>query len=128
VPAAVNEIVRLESPIQCFSRVTTREVDLGDGVVLPAGVRVLHSYGAANRDERHYADPDTFDIRRNPTDHLSFSYGIHACAGQGLARLEAHAILTALAGRVSRLDLDGEPVRALNNITRGFAHLPVRVV
>jgi cytochrome P450 len=127
VRAAVNEIVRMESPIQGFSRVTTRDVDLGDDVVIPAGARVLHSYGSANRDERHYPDPDTFDVRRNPVDHLSFSYGIHACAGQGLARLEATAVFTALAARVERIELAGEPVRALNNITRGFAHLPVRV-
>ncbi|EKX60573.1 cytochrome P450 [Streptomyces ipomoeae] len=127
VPSAFNEIVRIESPIQLFSRVTTREVDLGEGVVLPAGARVLHSYGAANRDERHFPDPDRFDVRRNPVDHLGFGFGNHGCAGQGLARLEAHAVLTALAERVERIDLDGEPVRALNNITRGFASLPVRV-
>jgi cytochrome P450 len=127
VPSAVNEIVRMESPIQHFSRVTTRDVDLGEGVVIPAGRRVLHSYASANRDERHYPAPDTFDVRRNPADHLAFSYGIHACAGQGLARMEAHAVFTALAARVRRIELDGEPVRALNNITRGFTHLPVRV-
>lgn len=127
VPAAFNEIVRIESPIQVFSRATTREVDLGEGVVIPAGARVLHSYGAANRDERHFPHPDRFDIHRNPVDHLGFGYGNHACAGQGLARLEVHAVLKALASRVERIELDGEPVRALNNITRGFRHLPVRV-
>ncbi|WP_033318894.1 cytochrome P450 [Streptomyces yerevanensis] len=127
VPAAFNEIVRIESPIQVFSRTTTREVDLGEGVVIPAGARVLHSYGAANRDERHFPDPDRFDIRRNPVDHLGFGYGNHACAGQGLARLETHAVLKALAARVQRIELTGEPVRALNNITRGFQSLPVRI-
>jgi cytochrome P450 len=126
MPFAINEILRMESPIQCFSRVTTRDVDLGDGVVIPAGARVINSYAAANRDERHYPDPDAFDVRRKSADHLSFSYGIHACAGQGLARLEATAVFKALADRVTRIEPDGEPVRALNNITRGFAHLPVR--
>ncbi|WP_319336510.1 cytochrome P450 [Streptomyces sp. NY05-11A] len=120
-------MVRIESPIQVFSRVTTREADLGEGVVIPSGVRVLHSYGAANRDERHFPDPDRFDVRRNPVDHLGFGYGNHACAGQGLARLEVHAVLKALAARVERIELAGEPVRALNNITRGFGSLPVRV-
>lgn len=127
LPSAINEILRLESPIQCFSRTLTRDVDLGEGVVLPDGARVMLSYASANRDERHFPDPDTFDVTRNPADHLSFSYGIHACAGQGLARLEATAIFTALAARAERLEPAGEPVRALNNITRGFAHLPVRV-
>ncbi|TPQ17528.1 cytochrome P450 [Streptomyces sporangiiformans] len=127
VPSALNEIVRVESPIQVFSRVTTREVDLGEGVLIPAGARVLHSYGSANRDERHFPDPDRFDIRRNPVDHLGFGFGNHGCAGQGLARLEAHAVLKALAERVQHIDLDGTPVRALNNITRGFSTLPVRM-
>uniref|UniRef100_A0AAU1ZPF5 Cytochrome P450 n=1 Tax=Streptomyces sp. NBC_00093 TaxID=2975649 RepID=A0AAU1ZPF5_9ACTN len=127
VPSAFNEIVRVESPIQVFSRVTTREVDLGEGVVIPSGARVLHSYGAANRDERHFPDPDRFDVTRNPVDHLAFGYGNHGCAGQGLARLEVHAVLKALAARVQRIELTGEPVRALNNITRGFRSLPVRV-
>jgi cytochrome P450 len=127
VPSAFNEIVRIESPIQVFSRVTTREVDLGEGVVIPSGARVLHGYGAANRDERHFPDPDRFDVRRNPVDHLGFGYGNHACAGQGLARLEVHAVFRALAARVERIELVGEPVRALNNITRGFRSLPVRV-
>jgi len=127
VPAAFNEIVRMESPIQVFSRVTTRDVDLGEGVVIPAGARVVHSYGSANRDERHYTDPDHFDIRRNPLDHLGFGFGNHACAGQGLAKLEAHAVFKALATRVERIELTGEPVRALNNITRGFSSLPVRI-
>lgn len=124
-PSAFNEIVRIESPIQVFSRVTTREVDLGEGVVIPPGARVLHSYGAANRDERHFPDPDRFDITRNPVDHLGFGYGNHGCAGQ--ARLEVHAVLKAMAARVQRVELAGEPVRALNNITRGFLNLPVRV-
>lgn len=127
IPAAVNEVLRFESPIQYFSRVTTREVDLGDGVVIPSGARVLHSYGAANRDERHYVDPDAFLVTRNPVDHLGFGAGVHGCAGQGLARLEAHAVLRALAGRIRRIELAGAPVRSLNNVTRGFASVPLRV-
>jgi cytochrome P450 len=127
IPGAFNEIVRLESPVQFFSRVTTAQVDLGEGVVLPAGARVLHSYGSANRDERHFDSADTFDVHRNPTDHLGFGYGAHGCPGQALARLEAHALFRALAERVERIELAGVPVRDLNNITRGFARVPVRV-
>ncbi|GAA3772896.1 hypothetical protein GCM10022403_005070 [Streptomyces coacervatus] len=127
VPSAFHEIVRIESPIQVFSRVTTHEADLGEGVVIPPGARVLHSYGAANRDERHFPDPDRFDVRRNPVDHLGFGHGNHACAGQGLARLEVHAVLRALAARVRRIEPTGEPFRALNNITRGFRSLPLTV-
>lgn len=125
--SALNEVLRMESPIQFFSRVTTRDVDLGDGVVIPKDSRVLHSYGSANRDERHYADPDTFDVTRNPMDHLAFGSGTHGCAGQSLARLEAHAVFKAMATRVTTVELAGEPTRALNNVTRGFESVPLRV-
>jgi len=75
-------------------------------------------YGSGNRDERHYPDPDRFDASRNPTDHLTFGYGTHGCAGQALAKIEAHAVLRALASRVRRFEV-GEPVRHLNNTVRG---------
>jgi cytochrome P450 len=128
VMRAFNEILRMETPIQNFSRVTTRDVDVGEGVAIPAGARVIVSYAAANRDERHFEDPERFDIRRNRVDHLAFGFGNHGCAGQGLARLEAHAVFKALASRVSRFELAGPPVRQLNNITRGFAHIPARAL
>jgi cytochrome P450 len=127
VPQAVNEILRLETPIQYLSRVTTRDVDLGEGVVIPAGARVMHGYGAANRDERHYPEPDRFDVRRRAGDHLAFSYGRHACAGQGLAKMETTAVFTALAAHVARIELVGEPVLQLNNTTRAFASVPIRL-
>lgn len=128
VPRAFNEILRLETPIQNFSRVTTRDVDAGDGTLIPAGARVILSYASANRDERHFEEPERFDIRRARADHLAFGGGNHGCAGQGLARLEAHAVLRALAARASRLELTSAPERQLNNITRGFAHIPARAV
>jgi cytochrome P450 len=127
IRSAFNEILRMESPVQFFSRVTTREVDRGDGVVLPEGARVLHSYGAANRDGRQYPDPDRFDVTRNPLTHLAFGVGAHACVGQSLARLEADAVFNALARRVRTIEPAGEPTRALNNVTRGFASVPLRV-
>ncbi len=126
IPAAFNETVRMESPLQWFSRVTTREVDLGDAVI-PEGERVLMLYGSANHDERKWADPDRFDLTRNPVDHLGFGIGVHGCAGQGLARLEGHAVLLALADLVERFET-GTPERRLNNRIRGLAHLPTTVV
>ncbi|UUT34298.1 cytochrome P450 [Microbacterium elymi] len=127
VPSAFLEGLRLESPIQFFSRATTRDVDLGEGVVIPADSRVVHSYGAANRDERRYADPDRFDVRRNPTDHLAFDHGTHSCPGRTLATMEAQALFTALAERVETIELVGEPTRELNNSTRGYASMPIRI-
>lgn len=118
---AFNEVIRLESPIQYFTRVATADVDLGEGVVIPAGARLLVSYGAANRDERHFDDPDTFDILRAKQDHLAFGAGRHACAGQNLARLEGQAVLKALATGARTITLLNEPNVALINAGRGFS-------
>jgi len=84
-------------------------------------------FGAGNRDPRHYEDPDVFDVMRNPVDHLSFGYGPHGCAGQGLAKLEAHAIIEALARRVKTLAISDE-VRGPSNMTRSFELLQVEKV
>lgn len=127
VPSAFSEGVRMESPIQFFSRATTRAVDLGDGCVIPADSRVVHSYGAANRDERHYADPHVFDVRRNPTDHLAFDFGVHACPGRTLTTMEGHALFTALAEKVSTIELTADPTWTPNNMTRGPSSVPVRI-
>ena len=124
---AFDEAIRLESPVTGFTRVITRAVDVG-GVVLPAQSRVLVSYASANRDERHWDDPERFDIERSNASHVAFGFGEHACAGMGLARLEATAVLTALARRVERFELSGTPVRKLNNVIRAFASLPVTIV
>lgn len=123
LPGAYNEVLRYDAPVQLFGRRVTREVDL-DGVTLPQGAQVLLLYGSGNRDERHYPDPDRFDVTRAPVDHLTFGYGTHGCAGQSLARLEAHAVLGALARRVHRIHI-GTPHRHLNNSVRGFDALPV---
>ncbi|WP_308817206.1 cytochrome P450 [Pseudonocardia alni] len=126
IPPAFLEAVRLESPVQYFSRVTTRDVEIGETTV-PKGARIIHSLGSANRDERHYPEPDRFDIHRNPVDLLSFSAGVHSCPGRTLASLEGHALFSALAARVSKIELNGEPTRHVNNVTRGLASLPVRI-
>ncbi|WP_244953653.1 cytochrome P450 [Xanthomonas axonopodis pv. vasculorum] len=105
--AAFQEIVRIDSPLQHLSRVTTREVDLGEGVVLPAGARVIVSYASGNRDERHYRAPDSFDIERNLVDHLGFGLATHNCAGQALANLEGMATFAALARYIDGFTLTG---------------------
>ena len=125
IPAAFNEALRLETPISSFSRVATRETDIA-GVHVPEGARVLVMFASANRDERRWDRPETFDCARNAAAHVGFGYGVHACAGAGLARLEAHAILGALAARVRRFEL-GTPIRQTNNLIRAFASLPVSV-
>lgn len=101
VKAAVNEVLRLESPISGFTRVARVDATVG-GVALPAGARVLVSFASANRDERRWDDPERFDVTRESAGHLAFGHGVHACVGMGLARLEATAVLTALSSRWAR--------------------------
>ncbi len=126
VKHAVNEALRLESPLSSFTRVAATDTEL-DGTPVPAGTRLLVSYASANRDERQWVDPERFDITRDSAGHLAFGHGVHACAGMGLARLEAAAVLRAVAERVERLELAGPPERKLNNLIRSFASVPVTV-
>ena len=126
IPGAFNEVLRLESPVQVFARVTHKPYT-AEGIFLEPGTRVVVLYGSANRDERRYPDPGRFDIHRKNVDHVAFGLGTHSCPGQGLARLEAHAVLEALAEQVTTLELAGEPRRRLANTTRSLDSLPVRV-
>jgi cytochrome P450 len=82
-------------------------------------------FGAANRDPRRWENPDQFDITRRASGHLAFGQGIHGCVGKPVARIEGNAVLGALARKVRRIDLDGEPERHLNNTMRGLERLPV---
>ena len=123
VPAAFSEVLRYWVPIHAWGRYVTKDVEI-DGATVPAGSQVAILLGAGNRDPRHYENPDDFLVERNPVDHLSFGYGPHGCAGQGLARLEAHAVIEALVRRVHRLVV-GEEVRVPSNITRSIERLPV---
>ena len=123
---AFEETVRWESPVQTFFRTTTREVEVAGGRI-PAGEKVLLFLGAANRDPRRWANPDRFEIRRNSSGHVGFGMGIHRCVGQTVARLEAEIVLTALARRVERIELAGQPQRKPNNTLRAWGSLPVTV-
>lgn len=125
VPSAFNEILRIEAPVQRFTRCTTRAVDVA-GTRLPEGARVAVLFGSANRDEAHYPDPDRFDVTRNPQDHLTFGRGVHHCVGSHLARLEGHAVLHALARRVQRFEVTDAVWRA-NNALHGLERCPVQV-
>ena len=126
VPSAFAEVLRYYAPVHAWGRRVTQDVEV-EGVTLPAGAQVAVLFGAGNRDERHYANPDVFDVARNPTDHLSFGYGPHGCAGQGLARMEGHAVITALARHVRSFRL-GEQVKMPTNITQAFERLVVQDV
>ncbi len=124
--SATNEVLRIQPPVQRFTRITTREVHLA-GQTLPEGARVAVLFGSANRDERRFVDPDRFDIRRNPTDHLSFGRGVHRCVGANLAQEEIKAVLAQLADRVERFDVVDRVWRR-NNALHGLERLTVSVV
>ena len=89
--------------------------------------KILLLLGAANRDPRHWDNPDDFDITRDPSGHLGFGMGIHQCVGQHIARLEAESLLHALVARVERIELAGEPVRGLNNTLAVWERVPLRM-
>lgn len=125
IQSAINEAIRLESPLQIWSRVTRHDASI-DGAGIPGGTRLALFIGAANRDERHFPDPERFDVRRNPY-QLDFGHGIHTCVGAPLARVELTAILTTMRERVREIRLDGLPQRRLNNIIRGFGSLPLAI-
>ncbi|MGO9355065.1 MAG: cytochrome P450, partial [Mycobacterium sp.] len=127
LPNAINEVLRYESPLRAFTRKSLQPNEIGD-IEIPAKSRVLVLYASAKRDEHEWPEADVFDIRRNATRHLGFGHGTHACAGQGLARLEMEAMLTALMRQVSRIELAGEPTWALNNIIRFYERLPLRLI
>ncbi len=123
IPSAMNEVLRYYSLMITQGRRTTREVEV-DGTVIPAGAHIAILFGSGNRDPRHFERPDEFLIERNPMDHLSFGYGVHACAGQGLARLEFYAVFEAMIKHIKSFKI-GTPVRKINNSSLALDHLPV---
>jgi cytochrome P450 len=126
IPATIAESLRLESPLQTWSRWCENGAVL-DGVEIPPQTRVAVFPGSANRDERKYADPAKFDIKRNPLDHVGFGHGIHMCVGAPLAQMELTSVLTAMTQRVQTVEAVGEAELRLNNSTRGLASAPVRI-
>jgi 4-methoxybenzoate monooxygenase (O-demethylating) len=123
---AFDEAVRWESPVQTFFRTTTTDVRIGD-VLVPEGHKVLMFLAAANRDPRRWVDPDAFDLSRDPSGHVGFGMGLHQCVGQHVARLEAEAVLTALARRVRTIELAGPTRRHHNNTLRAWESIPLRL-
>jgi cytochrome P450 PksS len=122
VPAAVNEALRFDAPIQGFFRTATAPVKIGDAEI-PEGARVLLAFGAANHDPAHYPEPRAFRIERNPTDHLAFGAGIHRCLGAGLAELEGQIVLEQLLDRTDALELAGDVIRTTSPTLRGARRL-----
>jgi cytochrome P450 len=122
--AAVEELLRYDSPVQIVSRLVLEPVEIA-GVGIEAGERVVAYLGAGNRDPRRFADPDRLVLDRRDNAPLSFGGGIHYCLGAPLARLEAQIALPALASRFPKLALDGAPQRRDSLSIRGYTRIPI---
>ena len=124
---ATDEVLRWTCPTHFMRRTATTDTTLG-GAPIRAGDKVVLWYVSGNRDEAEFGDAEVFDVARSPNRHLSFGRGgPHLCLGVHLARLEVKVVLAALARRVSRFELAGEPRRIRSNFTNGLKALPVRV-
>jgi cytochrome P450 len=124
IPAAVEELVRFDAPIQVLARTATRDVE-AHGRVIPAGDRVALIWASANRDERRWEDPDRLDIGRVPQRHMSFGDGIHHCLGAPLARLEAGIVFEELFRRIPEYAVTGPVIRIKTPTDRALESLPV---
>jgi cytochrome P450 len=124
---AIEEVLRFEPPGPHVARFVVRDAAF-DGGTVPAGSALLCLVGSANRDERRWMDPDTFDVRRDAAGHLTFSYGIHFCLGAALARLEGRVALEEVLKRFPEWTVDEANARLASSSTvRGWETLPVVV-
>jgi len=127
IGAATEEMLRFDGPARATVRLVKEAHEI-DGRQLIPGQRVFLVNLAANRDPATYADPDRFDITRNPTNHLGFGVGIHYCLGAPLARLEGQLAITALLEAFPDMQLDADPASLQwhsTMLSRGLVHLPV---
>ncbi len=128
IPGAVEEILRWRNPLHYFRRTATEDTVLS-GTQIAAGDKVAMYYTSANRDEKVFADPQAFDIHRNPNPQLSFGIGEHFCLGVHLARLEGRVFFEELLATFPTI----EPWRASrprtrSNLNNAFKPMPVRLV
>ena len=127
IPTAIEEVLRYRSPAQAMFRVARGAVTL-HGRTIPAGALVLAMIGAANRDPAAFAEPDRFDVARDPNPHLGFGHGAHFCLGASLSRLEGRIALADLLERLHDVALAStapwEPRKAFH--VHGPTNLPIR--
>ncbi len=125
IPAAIEEALRLETPLTNVLRLTTKDVQLGD-VVIPEGATVGLCIGSANHDESRWKEPEKFDISRPAQSHISFAAGIHSCLGLHLARMETRVALTSVLDRLDNIKLDPHSDSSITGLTfRSPTALPV---
>ncbi len=126
LPAAVDELLRYDPPVQLDARLARVDLTLG-GKRIRTGDRVISLLGAANRDPDAFVDPDRLILGRTEKSHLSFGRGIHYCLGASLAVREGRAVLGALLKRFPEIRLAAEPVRREQMVLRGLSELQIEV-
>jgi cytochrome P450 len=125
LPAAVEELLRLEGPVQLIDRIAARDTTLG-GQEVPAGTHVALVVASANHDQDRFEDPDELRLDRTPG-HFAFGDGIHTCVGAPLARIVTPIALRALLDHTEQIKLDGEPQWQTDPYLRGAVSLPLRM-
>jgi cytochrome P450 len=127
IPNAIEELLRYESPSAVQARYVTEDVEL-HGETVPAGSAMLLITASGNRDERVFADPDRFDVRRTIDRHIAFGHGIHFCLGNALARLEGRVALEEVLTRFPSWELDEDGLAMSQILTvRGWHRVPARI-
>jgi cytochrome P450 len=125
IPNAVEELLRFEAPSPIQGRWVSRDVEL-HGTVIPRGAKMALLNGSADRDERHFPDPDRFDVRREIDRHLGFGYGAHFCIGAALARLEARIAIEETLRRFPTWEIaEDELERVHTSTVRGYSVVPM---
>jgi cytochrome P450 len=125
LPGAIEEALRYSPPVMYFRRTATEDAEIR-GTRIRAGDKVYLSYASANRDEEIFDEPDRFDIRRQPNDHLAFGIGEHFCLGASLARMQLRCLLRELLTRLPDLTLAAAAAIQRGTLIHGVKRMPVR--
>jgi cytochrome P450 len=124
IPAAVDEMVRWVSPVKHFFRTATETYTLRGKTIRP-GDHLMMAYPSANRDDEAFEQPFSFIADRNPNRHVGFGFGIHACIGMYLAKIEMVIFFRELLARVNQIALIGEPAWIETSFLGGLKRLPI---
>jgi cytochrome P450 len=125
IPAAVEELLRWETPVQEMGRIVKKDVEFG-GVTMKAGEKVSLFFGSGNRDVTAFPEPEKCILDRKPNRHIAFGSGIHTCVGAPLARLEIRVALEELLARTKRFSINGDVERPPFH-RMGVTQLPVQI-
>ena len=127
IPWAVEEFLRFASPVYHFRRTATKEVEMHGKLIKP-GEKVVTWFASGNRDDRIFDKADTFDVTRNPNEHMTFGRGgPHMCLGNALARIELRVMFEDLISRIDSIELTGSVDYLRSNFVHGIKRMPVKV-